>query len=113
MHRKHSYLIPFLGLKFPDKVVGHMVRYPGIGKAKGEVKNLCHPKATERIANVGKAYVCNPFHDPVIHLWSSQQSPSREETDLQLPPGAGLEILNEFLTDFGLLGRNGEVIAEF
>jgi hypothetical protein len=90
-----------------------MIRYPCIGKAKREVKNLCHPKATKSIANVRKAYVCNSFHDPVIHLWSSEQSASREETNFQLPPGASLKILDEFLTDFGLSGRNGEVIAKF
>jgi hypothetical protein len=113
MHGKHVYLIPFLGLECPIKVISNMIGYPGIGKAKREVKNLCHPKATESIANVGKAYVCNPFNDPVIHLWSSEQGASRIEANLQLPPGASLKILDEFLTDFGLLGRDGEVIAKF
>jgi hypothetical protein len=113
MHGKHVYLIPFLGLELPIEVISNMICYPGVGKANREVKNLCHPKATESIANVRKAYVGNPFDDPVIHLRSSEQSTSGEETNLQFPPGASLKILNEFLTDFGLSGRNGEVIAEF
>jgi len=113
MHGKHMDLVPFLWLELPIEIVGHMIRYPGIGKAKREVKNLCYPKATESIANVRKAYVGNPFDDPVIHLWGSEQGSRREETNLQFPPRASLKILNEFLTDFGLSGRNGEVIAEF
>jgi hypothetical protein len=112
MHGKHMNLIPLFWFELLEEVVGHVIRYPGIGKAKGEIKSLCHPKATVRIANVRKAYVCNPFNDSVIHLWSSEQGSSREEANLQLPSGASLKILNEFLADFGLLGRDRKVIAE-
>src|SRR3989304_2725841 len=106
MHGKHMNLIPFLGLELPIEVVDHMICYPCIGKADGKVKHLRHPKATEIIANVRKAYVCNPFKYSVIDFRSSQQGARREISNLQLAPTASLKIFNEFLADFGLSGWN-------
>src|SRR4030042_6825401 len=98
MHGKHMNLIPFLGLELPIEVVGHMICYPCIRKAKREVKSLRHPKATEIIANVRKAYVCNSFKDSVIDFRSRKQGTPGEISNLQLAPRPSLKILNEFLT---------------
>src|SRR4030043_60714 len=113
MHGKHVDLIPFFWFELFIKIVDDMVCYPCIWKSKREVKSLCHSKATEIIANVRKAYVCNPFKYSVIDFWSSQQGASREISNLQLAPTASFKILYEFLADFGLSGWNGKVITEF